>query len=106
MLINHSDAERVGRARIINFLLLIIDPYRAFVRDVIAHNAFGERTFPGAILAQQRVKTAGRKFKRNIIEGSKGTEALRHARGFEVRRYQIRQCIASKKASELLTVPK
>ena len=76
MLIDHADAERLRVARIAHRDLLAVDQHLALVGCVEAHDAFDERRLAGAVLAQQRMKRAGRNLDRHVLERPQRPEDL------------------------------
>ena len=83
MLIDHAEAERVRGARIADDLLPVVDHQLAVVGLVIAHDAFDQRRFAGAVLAEQRVERAGPDLQRNLVERGELAEALGHVDRFD-----------------------
>ncbi len=76
MLIDHAEAERVRLARARDVDLAVADHDAAAVGPVIAHDAFDERRFAGAVLAEQRVNGARLHAHRHGLERDEVAEPL------------------------------
>ena len=86
VLIDHAEAERMRGARIADDLLPVVDDELAGIGLVVAHDAFDERRFAGAVLAKERVERARPDFQRNLIERRELAEALGHVDRFDAER--------------------
>ena len=86
MLIHHAKPERVGILRIGDRLLAAADQHVAFGRVVVAHDAFHQRAFAGAVFAEQRMERAGPHFQFDIVEGDEIAEAHGHGDGVDAER--------------------
>ena len=64
----------------------VIDEQLALVGLVIAHDAFDERRFAGAVLAEQRMERARPHLQRHLIERGELAEALGHVERFDAER--------------------
>ena len=73
-------------ARIADDLLPLVDDQLAGIGLVIAHDAFDERRFSGAVLAEKSVECAGPDFQRNLVERRELAEALGHVDRFDPER--------------------
>ncbi len=100
MLIDHAEAERVRSARIVDDFLAVIDHQLAGIGLVIAHDAFDERRFAGAVLAKQRVKRAGPDLQRNLIERGELAETLGDIERFDAEGLASRRSATAARRAE------
>ena len=86
MLVHHAEAERVGVLRIGDRLFAAADQHVALGRVVVAHDAFYQRAFAGAVFAEQRVEGAGPHFQFDIVQRDKVAEAHGHGHRIDAKR--------------------
>ena len=79
-------AQCVRGTRITDHLLAFVDHQLAAVGLVIAHDAFDERRFAGAVLAKKRMEGARPHFQRHLIERGELAETLDDVERFDAER--------------------
>src|ERR1700677_4285297 len=89
MLVNHPDSQLVSVVRASNLADARADDHITRNRQVISHDAFDQRTFSGAVLAQQSVKSARIELQGDIFVRDKGTEPFGDIDQLEPRRLPI-----------------
>src|SRR5580693_1976905 len=110
MLINHPDTEFMSVVRAANLSNALTDDDLTGVCQMISHDAFDQRAFPGSVLAQQSVESARLKFQGDLFIGDKRAKPLGDLDKLKSRRPIVGRTwphvIAAMKASELETAPK
>src|SRR6516165_7081354 len=84
VLVDHAESKRRGSARRIDDLLAPLNHHLSRGWAVEAHHALDESRLAGAVLAEQRVKRAGRNFDRDVVERGEAAEPHGHADGFNL----------------------
>ncbi len=82
MLVHHADAVRACVARIADRHFRAVEQDLAAIGRVEAHDAFDERGFAGAVLAEQRMNRSGLDLDRDVFERDQRAENLGHPDGF------------------------
>ncbi len=85
MLVHHADPVRACVARIVDRQFRPVEQDLAAIGRVEAHDAFDERGFAGAVLAEQRVNRSGGDINRDVFERDQRAENLGHADGLQGR---------------------
>src|ERR1700693_2133395 len=110
MLINHPDTELMSVVRAANLSDALTDEDITGVCQMISHDAFDQRAFPGSVLAQQSVESAGLKFQGTLFIRDKRAKPLGNLGELKSRRQSIGRTwpheIAVRNAWELETAPK
>ncbi len=68
---------------------LLADDDVAGVRLVVAHDAFDEGGFAGAVAAEEGVEGAGAEFHGDVVERDEGAEAFVHGHDFEAGEVEV-----------------
>ena len=85
MLIDHAKPKRVRVLWVRDRPFAAADHHIAFGRVVIAHDAFDQRAFAGAVFAEQRVKCARADFERDVVQCHEIAEPHRHGDGVDAK---------------------
>ena len=83
---------------IVDDLLPVIDHQLAVVGLVIAHDAFDERRFAGAVLAKKRMERARPHLQRHLIERGELAETFDDVERFDAERFFEASATAGRRA--------
>src|SRR5215470_17355525 len=84
MLVDHTEPEQMGGARMLNRALAPIEQNSPGIGSVIAHQAFDKRALAGAVFAEQCMHAAGAELRGHLIERAHCRKALGEIDNFDL----------------------